>query len=93
MYYQLKFLFSEMFKGVVLFQVEKLARESFFFLTESFPFDEASFGELLDTVTVNKPMLMPRSVSYVFDMHPPSDIQFGDYASVFQKHLHDRKMA
>ncbi|MBA0620836.1 hypothetical protein Godav_006508 [Gossypium davidsonii] len=72
-------------------EVEKLARESFFFLTESFPFDEASFGELLDTVTVNKPMLMPRSVSYVFDMQPPSDMQFGDYASVFQKHLHDRE--
>ncbi|KAH1073980.1 hypothetical protein J1N35_026308 [Gossypium stocksii] len=74
-------------------EVEKLARECFFFLTESSPFDEASFGELLDTVTVNKPMLMPRSVSYVFDMHPPSDIQFGDYASVFQKHLHDRETA
>ncbi|KAK8570233.1 hypothetical protein V6N13_002928 [Hibiscus sabdariffa] len=72
-------------------EVEKLARESFFFLTESFPFDEASLGELLDTVTVNKPMVTSRSVSYVFDLHPPSDIQFGDYGSVFHKHLHDRK--
>ncbi|WRX10709.1 Helicase [Theobroma cacao] len=72
-------------------QVEKLARESFFFLTESFPFDQTSFGELLDTVTLNKPMLASRSISYVFDLHPPSDIQFGDYASVLHKHLHDRK--
>ncbi|XP_021281215.1 DExH-box ATP-dependent RNA helicase DExH8 isoform X2 [Herrania umbratica] len=72
-------------------QVEKLARESFFFLTESFPFDQTSFGELLDTVTLNKPMLASRSISYVFDLHPPSDIQFGDYASVLHKHLHDWK--
>ncbi|XP_039051619.1 DExH-box ATP-dependent RNA helicase DExH8 [Hibiscus syriacus] len=71
-------------------EVEKLARESFFFLTESFLLDEASFGELLDAVTVSKPMLTSRSVSYVFDLHPPSDIQFGDYGSVFHKHLHDR---
>ncbi|XVE77617.1 hypothetical protein DITRI_Ditri13aG0077600 [Diplodiscus trichospermus] len=72
-------------------QVEKLARDSFFFLTESFPFDEISFGELLDTVTFNKPMLASRPISYVFDLHPPSDIQFGDYASVLHKHLHDQK--
>ncbi|OMO81923.1 Zinc finger, CCCH-type [Corchorus olitorius] len=70
-------------------QVERLARESFFFLTQSFPFDEASFGELLDTVTVNKPMVASRPISYVFDLHPPSDIQFGDYASAFHKHLYD----
>ena len=76
---------------MVLFQVEKLARDSFFFLTESFPFDQISFGELLDTVTLNKPMLASRPISYVFDLHPPSDIQFGDYASVLHKHLHDQK--
>ncbi|XP_022757974.1 DExH-box ATP-dependent RNA helicase DExH8 isoform X2 [Durio zibethinus] len=72
-------------------QVENLARDSFFFLTESFPFDEKSFGELLDTVTVNKPMLASRPISYVFDLHPPSDIQSGDYASVLHKYLYDRK--
>ncbi|KAK8570229.1 hypothetical protein V6N13_002924 [Hibiscus sabdariffa] len=51
-------------------EVEKLARESFFFLTEPFPFDEASLGELLDTVTVNKPMVTSRllaSFSLSFD--------------------------
>ena len=32
---------------LLLFQVEKLGRESFFFLkSESFPFDESSFGKL-----------------------------------------------
>ncbi|XWS76569.1 hypothetical protein CRYUN_Cryun01aG0187700 [Craigia yunnanensis] len=58
-------------------QVEKLARDSFF-LIESFPFDQVSFRELLDTVTLKKPMLASMLISYVFDLHPPSDIQFGD---------------
>lgn len=72
-------------------QVEKLARDSFFFLSESFPFDEMSFGELLDTVTHKKPMVASRAISYVFELHPPSDIQFGDYTSVLHKHLHGQK--
>lgn len=75
----------------MLFQVEKLARDSFFFLSESFPFDEMSFGELLDTVTHKKPMVASRAISYVFELHPPSDIQFGDYTSVLHKHLHGQK--
>ncbi|KAL5791828.1 hypothetical protein ACOSP7_000422 [Xanthoceras sorbifolium] len=70
-------------------QVEMLGRESFFFLSESFPFDEMSFGELSDTVTSKKPLLVSRPISYVFDLHPPSDIQYGDYASILHKHLHD----
>lgn len=72
-----------------LFQVEKLGRDSFFFLTKSFPFDEMSFGELTDTVNTRKPMLVSRAVSYVFDLHPPTDIQFGYYAAVLHKYLHD----
>ncbi|XP_010259561.1 PREDICTED: DExH-box ATP-dependent RNA helicase DExH8 isoform X2 [Nelumbo nucifera] len=69
-------------------QVEKLGRECFFFLTESFPFDESSFGEFYDTFTTKKPMMVSRPICYVFDLHPPTDIQFGDYAATFHKHLH-----
>ncbi|CAL2281207.1 unnamed protein product [Prunus armeniaca] len=69
-------------------QVEKLGRESFFFLTESFPFDDASFGELPDKVSTKKPLMVSRPISYVFDLHPPSDIQFGDYAAGLHSFLH-----
>ncbi|KAF2315012.1 hypothetical protein GH714_037553 [Hevea brasiliensis] len=70
-------------------QVEKLGRDSFFFLRESFPFDEASFGELSDVVTTRKPMLASKPISYVFDLQPPTDIQFDDYAATLRKCLHD----
>nr|VDD10173.1 unnamed protein product [Brassica oleracea] len=51
-------------------QVEKLARESFFFLGESFPHN---------------------SVSFVFDLHPPTDTQFGEYTLLaFTKSLHNQ---
>lgn len=80
--------YSDM-KIFLSFQVERLARESFFFLIKSFPFEETSFGELSDTITINKPMLQSRAVSYVFDLHPPADIQFGDYAAALHKCLHD----
>ncbi|KAF5190731.1 Atp-dependent rna helicase protein [Thalictrum thalictroides] len=72
-------------------QVEKLARESFFFLTESFPFDESSFGRFDDTVNTKKPMTVSRPISYVFDIHVPSDIQFGDYASELYNCLHEAR--
>ncbi|KAF8392589.1 hypothetical protein HHK36_022934 [Tetracentron sinense] len=62
-------------------QVEKLGRECFFFLTESFPFDESNFGQFSDTFVTKKPMIVSRPVSYVFNLHPPTDIQFGDYAA------------
>ncbi|CAN7006791.1 unnamed protein product [Brassica oleracea var. botrytis] len=53
--------------------VEKLARESFFFLGESFPHNSVSF------------------VSYVFDLHPPTDTQFGEYTLLaFTKSLHNQ---
>lgn len=73
---------------LLLFQVEKLGSDCFFFLTESFPFDEKSFGKLSDSVTTKKPMLVSTAISYVFDLHPPTDIQFGDYAATLHKHLH-----
>ncbi|KAJ4968840.1 hypothetical protein NE237_015541 [Protea cynaroides] len=71
-------------------QVEKLARDCFFFLTESFPFDELSFGEFSDTFASKIPMMVSRPISYVFDLHPPTDIQFGDYATTFSKCLHNQ---
>lgn len=70
-------------------QVEKLGRDCFFFLRESFPFDERSFGKLPDKITTKKPMIASKPISYVFNLHPPSKIQFGDYAAELQKQLHD----
>ncbi|XP_057509428.1 DExH-box ATP-dependent RNA helicase DExH8 [Actinidia eriantha] len=55
-------------------QVEKLGRESFFFLSESFPFDESSFGKLSDTVTLKKPLPVSKPVSYVFSLNPPYEL-------------------
>ncbi|PRQ26379.1 putative RNA helicase transcription factor C3H family [Rosa chinensis] len=68
-------------------QAEKFGRDSFFFLTESFPFDENSFGELPDKLSTKKPMMASRPTSYVFELHPPSDFQFGNYAAVLQESL------
>ncbi|KAF3557512.1 hypothetical protein F2Q69_00010241 [Brassica cretica] len=71
-------------------QVEKLARDSFFFLGESFPHNSVMFGEFSDTVTIQKPMLVSRPVSYVFDLHPPTDTQFGEYTSGLHNSLHNQ---
>lgn len=70
-----------------MFQVEKLGRDSFFFLTKSFPFDERSFGQLPDKVPTKKPMVVSRPFSYVFNLHRPTEIQFGDYAADLRKHM------
>lgn len=75
--------------NVFLFQVESLGRDSFFFLAESFVFDEMSFGELHGTIYTKKSFLVSRPISYIFDMYPPTDIQFGDYSSILNKNLHD----
>ncbi|KAA8549161.1 hypothetical protein F0562_000845 [Nyssa sinensis] len=72
-------------------QVERLGRDSFFFLKKSFPFDESSFGKLHDSVATKKPMLVSKPISYVFDLHPPTDIQFGDYTTVLNSCLHKIK--
>ncbi|KAB5515886.1 hypothetical protein DKX38_026534 [Salix brachista] len=69
-------------------QVEKLGRDSFFFLGESFPFDEASFGHLSNTATTRKRMMASKPISYVFILRPPADVQFDNYAAILQKHLH-----
>lgn len=72
-----------------MFQVEKLGRENFFFLAKSFPYDERSFGKLRDKVTSKKPMVVSHPFSYVFVLHAPTDLQFGDYSAVIRKHLYD----
>lgn len=64
-------------------QVEKLGRESFFFLGESFPFDESSFGKLSDKVNIKKPMVVSKPISYVFYMNPPPDVPSDDYTTAF----------
>lgn len=64
-------------------QVEKLGRESFFFLGESFPFDESSFGKLSDKVNIKKPMVVSKPISYVFYMNPPPDAPSDDYTTAF----------
>ncbi|XP_071718956.1 DExH-box ATP-dependent RNA helicase DExH8-like [Rutidosis leptorrhynchoides] len=70
-------------------QVESVAKESFFYLRQSFAFDEYTFGKLSDGVTTKKPMLVSKAIVYAFNLHPPTDIQFGDYTSVFRKQLHN----
>ncbi|KAL1542640.1 RNA helicase [Salvia divinorum] len=68
-------------------EVEKLARESFFFLKASVGFDESSFGELFDEVTTKKSMLVSKPSSYIFELYPPSDIQFGDFKALLSQQL------
>uniref|UniRef100_A0A7N0U8I5 RNA helicase n=1 Tax=Kalanchoe fedtschenkoi TaxID=63787 RepID=A0A7N0U8I5_KALFE len=63
-------------------QVEKWARNCFFFLGESFPFDESNFGELQDEVLFKKAMVTSQPISYVFHMHPTKDIR--SYANSLQ---------
>ncbi|XP_071921506.1 DExH-box ATP-dependent RNA helicase DExH8-like [Coffea arabica] len=70
-------------------QVEKLARDAFFFLEESFPYDEQSFGELFDEISTKKAMAVAKPISYVFRVHPPANIQFGDYRKVLHQRLND----
>ncbi|RZC59964.1 hypothetical protein C5167_021722 [Papaver somniferum] len=70
-------------------QVEKLARDSFFFLQESFPFDESSFGAFSDVVPMSKTMMVSRPISYVFYICPPTDIQYGNYNAALKKSLYD----
>ncbi|XP_031497859.1 DExH-box ATP-dependent RNA helicase DExH8 isoform X2 [Nymphaea colorata] len=69
-------------------RVEKLGRDCFFFLTESFPFDEASFGAFQNIASTSGSLAFSRTVSYVFDLHPPSDMLFGDYSSMLRKGLY-----
>ncbi|KAK1316402.1 Zinc finger CCCH domain-containing protein 4 [Acorus calamus] len=69
-------------------EVEKLARDCFFFLTDSFPFDERTLGKFSNGIKLGRPMQSERPITYLFEMHPPSRAQFGDYASQFRRGLH-----
>ncbi|KAK3407430.1 hypothetical protein EUGRSUZ_K03484 [Eucalyptus grandis] len=70
-------------------QAEKLGRSCFFFLTQSFPFAEKSFGELADVIPTEKLMEVSKPISYVFRMYPPVDIESDDFQAAIQKCLHD----
>uniref|UniRef100_A0A0E0MU52 Zinc finger CCCH domain-containing protein 4 n=1 Tax=Oryza rufipogon TaxID=4529 RepID=A0A0E0MU52_ORYRU len=72
----------------VQLQVERLARECFLFLGESFMFDEATLGWFSDTPNYPRGMQVSAPVAYIFSMHPPTGIQFGDYASELRKVLY-----
>ncbi|KAF0919513.1 hypothetical protein E2562_029630 [Oryza meyeriana var. granulata] len=72
----------------VQLQVESLARECFLFLGESFMFDEATLGWFSDTPSYPRGMQVSAPVAYMFNMHPPTGIQFGDYASELRKVLY-----
>ncbi|KAJ4789548.1 RNA helicase family protein [Rhynchospora pubera] len=54
------------------FQVERLARETFFFLIESFPFDEEKLLTFNHVYGPLRPMQVSSPISYVFDLHLPS---------------------
>lgn len=69
-------------------QVEKLARECFFYLARSFPFDEHTFGKFVDPIVITRPMQVCAPISYVFNMRPPVDAQTGYYAAELRKHLY-----
>ncbi|KAI3932389.1 hypothetical protein MKW92_043921 [Papaver armeniacum] len=69
-------------------QVEKLARDSFFFSARVIPFDESSFGAFSDVVPMSKPMMVSRPISYVFYICPPTDIQYGNYTAALKKCLY-----
>ncbi|KAJ4782641.1 RNA helicase family protein [Rhynchospora pubera] len=54
------------------FQVERLARETFFFLIESFPFDEEKLLTFNHVYGPLRPMQVSSPISYVFDLHLPA---------------------
>ncbi|CAO2185089.1 unnamed protein product [Urochloa humidicola] len=68
-------------------QVERLARECFFFLGESFMFDEATLGWFSDITRHPRGMQVSAPVTYVFNMHPPSVTQFGNYPAELREAL------
>ncbi|XP_051141557.1 DExH-box ATP-dependent RNA helicase DExH8 [Andrographis paniculata] len=69
-------------------QVEKIASQSFFSLASSFPFDELSFGPLLDEVSVRNPMLVSKPICYVFQLLPPKFPEVAEAKKSFRQYLH-----
>lgn len=76
-----------------MFQVEKVARDSFFFLMESFPFDEVNLGRLPDQLTTRRPMMVSMPISYVFRLSPPTNVQLDDFKAVLHNLGHNFSLA
>ncbi|GJN41385.1 hypothetical protein PR202_gn00753 [Eleusine coracana subsp. coracana] len=68
-------------------QAERMARECFFVLSESFMFDEATLGWFSDISRHPRGMQVSAPVVYVFSMHRPTVTQFGDYPAELRKAL------
>lgn len=70
-------------------QVERLARECFFFLSQSFLFDQSTFGKFLDPITPTRPLQICAPFSYVFNIRPPANMVTEVFAADLRKYLHD----
>ncbi|KAG9157973.1 hypothetical protein Leryth_000145 [Lithospermum erythrorhizon] len=68
-------------------QVEKVARECFFFLKESFPYSERSLGSLDDDISTKKPMVVAQPFSYIFTLLPPTNANFRDCITFLHHNL------
>jgi hypothetical protein len=66
-------------------QVERLARDCFFFLSASIPFDNSTFTCYPTKSEEDIPPSKP--ISYIFELQPPTDILFGDYCSSITKNI------
>ncbi|XP_047336837.1 DExH-box ATP-dependent RNA helicase DExH8 [Impatiens glandulifera] len=53
-------------------QVEKIGRDCFFTLKESFPFDESSFGKLADERSSKRSLMPSVPITYVFQLQLPT---------------------
>lgn len=66
-------------------QVERLARDCFFFLTASMPFDNSIFACYPTKSEEDIPPSKP--ISYIFELQPPTDMLFGDYSTSITKNI------
>ncbi|KAK3163551.1 hypothetical protein QOZ80_1AG0005160 [Eleusine coracana subsp. coracana] len=71
----------------IYLEAERMARECFFVLSESFMFDEATLGWFSDIWRHPRGMQVSAPVVYVFSMHRPTVTQFGDYPAELRKAL------
>ncbi|TVU22437.1 hypothetical protein EJB05_32131 [Eragrostis curvula] len=71
----------------IYLQAERMARECFFFLGESFLFDEATLGWFSDISRSPRGVQVSAPVVYVFTMHRPTITQFGYYPAELRKAL------
>lgn len=60
-------------------QVDRVARDCFFFLVQSMPFDVNTFGVYSHSEKRDSAFSTARPVTYVFDLVPPSASLHGDY--------------